>query len=51
MENKTTYFLIRNSIIGKQDENSPYRCGNTDIMEQLEEISYERAMELTGGAE
>ncbi len=30
---------------------SPYGIGNTDILDEIEEISYEKAMMLTGGIE
>ncbi len=34
-----------------EPDDSPYACGATDILEEIEEISYEKAMKLTGGIE
>ena len=31
-----------------EDSDSPYAMGNSSIMEEIEEISYEKAMELIG---
>ena len=83
MKEETTYYLIRDRIVGKceysvyylfkdgkwepDDEcvimdhlwgydssepaDSPYAMGSMDIMDELEVITYEEAMELTGGKE
>ena len=78
----TKYYLIWNSVLGKEEdgryyifrngqwtpdkesiimdrlvgydpsepEDSPYKMGNLSIMDEIEEISCERAMELIGGS-
>ena len=80
MSNETTYYLILERIVGKQENGvyylfedgewqidrrcmimdrlmgydpseppgSPYGIGNGAIMDEIEDISYERAMELIG---
>ena len=81
MNIKATYYLILDSLVGKQENGSyylfkddkwcpdtrnsimdrlmgydpteppgsPYGFGSGSIMDEIEEISYEKAMELTGG--
>lgn len=81
MKEATSYYLIRNHLIGKKEDakyyifrynrwepdesyiimdclvgydpfeppGSPYGIGSGSVMDELEEISFERAQELTGG--
>ncbi len=83
MGEKATYYLILDSLVGKQKDrsyylfrdgqwtpdtgslimdrlagydpseppDSPYGFGNGSVMDEIEEISYEEAMEFTGGVE
>ncbi len=81
MNNKVTYYLIWERVVGKQEDGecfifksgkwnpdnefiimdrlvgydpseppgSPYRFGNGSVMDEIDEIPYEQAIELTGG--
>ncbi len=81
MSKNTTYYLILDKIVGKQEDGkhyifrneqwepdnenmimdrlvgydpseppgSPYGFGNGSVMAEMDEISYEEAMKLTGG--
>ena len=81
MNNKATYYLIWESLVGKQEDGkyyifrngqwnpdnesiirdrlvgydpseppgSPYGFGNGSVMAEMDEIPYEKAIELTGG--
>ena len=66
-EENGSYYIFRNGewhldsdneifdwLIGydpSEPPDSPYRIGCLDILNEIEEISYEKAMELTGGIE
>lgn len=81
MNQRITYYLIWNSIVGKEEDgryfifrdgqwssdreslirdrlvgfdpseppDSPYRIGSGSVMAEMDEITYEEAIELTGG--
>lgn len=45
--------LIKDKIIGydpTEEPGSPYYIGNSDIMDEIQTISFEEAMKRTGGA-
>ena len=47
-----TECLIMDHLMGfdpSEPPDSPYRIGNTCVLEEIEEISYETAMGFTGG--
>ena len=47
-------FMIMDRLMGydpSEPPGSPYGIGNTDIMDEIEEITLERAMRYTGGIE
>ncbi len=46
------FFRITDRLMGydpSEPPGSPYGIGNTSIMDEIEEITYEQALELTGG--
>ena len=57
-KNREWQWDANNEIFGRligydpsEPPDSPYGIGCTDILDEIEEISYEKAMELTGGIE